>query len=957
MDIFKLVGSIFIKNQDADKSIDDTASKAKSMSTTIGSAMETAGKKITGIGKALAPISVAVGGILTASVKGASDFQNGMSKMSTLFDTGKHSVQDLSKEFLDLSNKTGISATELAEAGYQALSAGQTVDTVGKFIETAGNLAKAGFTSTTTAVDVLTTAMNAYGEEAGTADQIANKLVRTQNLGKTTVDELASSMGKIIPTASSMGVNIDNLTSGYVSLTKQGIATAEATTYMNSMLNELGDSGTDLGGIIKEKTGKSFQDLMSEGYSLADVLKITKDYADENGIAYNELWGSAEAGKAGLAILNGGVEEFNGTVKAMESNVDDVGQALDKLETPSVKVQKSINKIKNSGIQLGTAFMASLEPALDKVSSGIEKATSWFSGLDDETKTTIATVMAVVAALSPVLLVGGKVIAIVGKIIPNIKKLKSSLTVLKGGFAALSSPVGIIIVAIGLLVAAFVLLYKKNEDFRTKVKQAWEEIRVKIKSVVDAVKGFIEAAIERIRTIIQTLIDFAKSVWEEFGDDIINILTNIFDAISQTIQFALDFVAGIFRAGTAILKGDWTTAWTEIKNLVTLVWNAIKKVVQTNLNLIRKLIDKVLKVIKKIFTKVWNEIKKFIQKTWQGIKDYISKTLTNISKKISDVWNNIKTKTSTILNNTKDKIANIWTAIYTKVTGTITTLRTRVSTIFENIKDSVSTKLTSIKDSVSNKLNSIKEKVSSILSSIQSKVSEIWNTIKTTVTNVLGTIKSTVAWKFGEMKNTVSNTISSIQSKISSGFNSAKNTVSSIFSSIKSKIKSAMDGAKSAVSSAVDKIKSKMKFHWSLPKLKLPHISITGKFSINPPSAPHFSIKWYKKAMENPFLMTHPTAFGFDPKTGKIKAGGEAGNEILYGHKNLMEDIRTASGSSELIKVFGEWMEKVYKVLVYYLPQVANMQLVTDTGALVGEITPMVDRQLGITAGHKGRGN
>ena len=118
-------------------------------------------------------------------------------------------------------------------------------------IETAGNLAKAGFTSTTTAVDVLTTAMNAYGKSAGSADQIANKLVRTQNLGKTTVDELASAMGKVIPTASSMGVNINNLTSGYVSLTKQGIATAEATTYMNSMFNELGDSGTTLGGVIK----------------------------------------------------------------------------------------------------------------------------------------------------------------------------------------------------------------------------------------------------------------------------------------------------------------------------------------------------------------------------------------------------------------------------------------------------------------------------------------------------------------------------------------------------------------------------------------------------------------------------------------------------------------------------------------------------------------------------------
>ena len=223
MKLFELFGSIFIRNKDANKTIDDTTNKAKNMADTLGKSLQKTGDKITKAGKKVAPLSLACGAFLTGAVKGASDFQDGMNKMSTLFDTSKTSVKGLSSEFLNLSNKTGISATELAEAGYQALSAGQSVDKVGKFVETAGNLAKAGFTSTTTAVDVLTTAMNAYGKNAGSADDIANKLVRTQNLGKTTVDELASSMGKIIPTASSMGVNIDNLTSGYVSLTKQGI--------------------------------------------------------------------------------------------------------------------------------------------------------------------------------------------------------------------------------------------------------------------------------------------------------------------------------------------------------------------------------------------------------------------------------------------------------------------------------------------------------------------------------------------------------------------------------------------------------------------------------------------------------------------------------------------------------------------------------------------------------------
>lgn len=869
MDIFKLIGSIFIKNDDANTEIDNTVSKAKDMSTTIGSAMENAGNKITGVGKALAPVSVAVGAMLGASTKSASDFTDGMAKMSTLVDTSKTSVEDLSKQFLDLSNKTGISATELAEAGYQALSAGQSVDQVGKFVETAGNLAKAGFTSTTTAVDVLTTAMNAYGDEAGSAEDIANKLVRTQNLGKTTVDELASSMGKIIPTASSMGVNVDNLTSGYVSLTKQGIATAEATTYMNSMLNELGDSGTDLGGILKEKTGKSFQELMDEGNSLADVLQITKDYADENGIAYNELWGSAEAGKAGLAILNGGVEEFNGTVETMKSDVDDVGGALDKLDTPSKKIQKSLNRVKNSGIELGTTILNSLTPAIDKASGVIEKATDWFNGLSDGTKQVIATVGGVIAVASPVLMIGGKVINIIGKIIPVITKVKGAIGGLSGVIGMLTSPVGIVIMAIGALIAIFVALYNHNEQFRNKVNLAWELIKIKIGSVIQAVQGFVQAGMAFIQGAIQTGVGIIQMIWNNFGSQIVSIISIAFDFVSTLVQTALDLIAGIINTVTAIIQGDWSGAWNGIKQIASVAWNGIKNLVSIGINLIRSVINLGLNVIKSIWTFVWNFVKSKAQSIWNNIKNIIKNAITAVRTTIANVLNSIKTT-----------------------------------------------------------------------------FSNIWNNVRTTTSNA-----------FNNVKNTISNAITNVKNKIKSGLTTAKTTVSNILNDIKSKFKEKMDDAKEAVSNAIEKIKSKFHFSWSLPHLKLPHISISGSFKLNPPSAPHFSLTWHKDQMTDPMLMTKPTIFGYNPMTGVAHAGGEAGNEILYGHKNLMEDIRNASGSAELIEVFNDWMGKIYNILVAYLPQLADMDLTIDGDTLVGKITPKIDRQLGLNLMHKRRGN
>lgn len=886
MDLFKLVGSIFINNKEANSQIDETNTKAQNLATKIGSVMETAGNKITGLGKAIAPVSAVLATALTTSTKSASDFQNGMAKMSTLFDTSKTSVSDLSKEFLTLSNKTGLSASELAEAGYQALSAGQSVDKVGKFVETAGNLAKAGFTSTTTAVDVLTTTMNAYGKSAGSADQIANKLVRTQNLGKTTVDELASAMGKVIPTASSMGVNINNLTSGYVSLTKQGIATAEATTYMNSMFNELGDSGTTLGGVIKEKTGKSFQECMNSGMSLADVLQITKQYADENGIAYNELWSSAEAGKAGLAILNGGVDEFNKTVETMASDTDDVGEALEKLETPSVKAHKAINQIKNSGIELGTAFIGALAPTLEKVCGVVEKATTWFSSLDEHTKTMIATAMGIGAVASPVLIIGGKIISgigsMVGKIGTAISSLSGSVGGLSGVLGAITSPIGLVVVAITALIAIFVALYNTNEDFRNTVQSAWATIKETISTVIEAVKELISAFIQLV-----------KQAWDAWGQDIINVVTNAFNYISTFIDSALKIVQAVIQTVTALIKGDWSGVWDGIKNIVSTVWDAIKNLISAGIELVKSIIQLGLNVVKTVFTTVWNAIKGIVQAVWNDLKSVIETVL-----------NAIKSFISTALNAIKSVFSTIWNAIKSVVTTVINAIKSVISSVF----------------------NAIKSTITSILNSIKSVFSSVWNGIKSTVSSVINGIKST----------------------ISSGMNGAKSTVTGVLNGIKSSFTSIWNGCKSVVSGAINRIKSIMNFSWSLPHLKLPHISISGSFSLTPPSVPHFGISWYKKAMDSPFMFTQPTLFDVNPVTGTAKGAGEAGDEIMYGHSNLMNDIQDAVGHHDnlIVKALNDWFEQLFAIFEEWFPEFKG-QLVLDTGALVAETAPAMDEELG----------
>lgn len=870
MNIFKLVGSIFIKNDKANEDIDKTSKKAESMAEKVGSAFHKAGQKITSVGKAIAPVSAGMATALGASVKSASDFTNGMAKMSTLFDTQKVSVSDLSKQFINLSNKTGLASTELAEAGYQALSAGVDVNNAVSFVETAGNLAKAGFTSTSTAVDVLTTAMNAYGEQAGTAEEISNKLVRTQNLGKTTVDELASAMGKVIPTASAMGVNIDNLTSGYVALTKQGIATAEATTYMNSMMNELGDSGTKLGGVIKEKTGMSFQECMQSGMSLADVLQVTKQYADENGIAYNELWSSAEAGKAGLSILNGGVEEFNNTVGIMASKTDDVGEALNKLETPSVKVKKSLNQVKNAGIELGTTIMSALAPTLEKVTGLIEKATTWFSSLDEKTKENIATAMALVAGLSPVLMIIGKLVGTVSTVISIGTKVISVVKTIAVGAKALwavlmANPIGLVIGLLVALVAGFVALWNNCEGFRQFWIDLWEVIKQKTSEVVEAIKTFFTDMWTKITEIFNSVKETVQSAWE---------------TIKNIVQVGVMLIAEILQTAFELITLPFRFIWENCKEIVTNAWNTIKEKISTVMN-----------TIKEIITNIWNAIKSVITPILNAIKTFISNT-----------WNNVKTVITNVLNTIKSIVTTVWDAIKSKITTV---------------------------------LNAIKSVVTSVLNAVKSVFTSIWDSVKSKVSSVIEGIKST----------------------ISSGLNSAKSVVSSVLESIKSKFSSIWNSAKSIVSGAIEKIKSFMNFSWSLPKIKLPHFNISGKFSLNPPSIPHFSVSWYKKAMEEPYMFTKPTLFNVNPLTGQAKGAGEAGDEIMYGKKNLMNDIGfvVSQQNSGLIDTINDCFNKLFDILEKYLPEF-NREVVLDSGALVGELAPIMDEQLGIIQRRRERG-
>lgn len=322
----------------------------------------------------------------------AAQFETSTAMVATIADTSQKSLSSISKEVRTYSNETGEAASDMAEATYQAISASVNTADAAAFAGTATKLAVGGFTSATTAVDVLTTAINSYGLAASDATQLSDYLITTQNLGKTSVDQLAQSVGKVIPLASAYNVQMDNLSSAYAVLTTNGIATAESGTYLKSMLSELGDTGSDVSEVLLNSTGKTFAQLMEQGYSLGDVMSMLGDAVDGDSTAFNALWSSTEAGIGALSLFNAGADKYNSVLDSMRTSAGATEKAYSTMaDTTDKSKQRMENAFNNLKISVGDV----LNPALTQVYEGFTNVFAGMSDFVDEHPAVVAAISAI----------------------------------------------------------------------------------------------------------------------------------------------------------------------------------------------------------------------------------------------------------------------------------------------------------------------------------------------------------------------------------------------------------------------------------------------------------------------------------------------------------------------------------------------------------------------------------
>lgn len=213
---------------------------------------------------------------------------------------------------------------------------------------------------------------------------------------------------------------------------------------------------------------------------------------------------------------------------------------------------------------------------------------------------------------------------------------------------------------------------------------------------------------------------------------------------------------------------------------------------------------------------------------------------------------------------------------------------------FEVIKLAITMTWEAIKEKTSEAFNAIKDKIAN--SQIGQAASKVWDAMKKTASDSFNAIKKAYDEHGGGLKGAVSATMEAIKQYYSAGYNFIDNLTGGKLSAIKDKVSSTFDSIKEKIRSAIDYIKGLFNFSWSLPDIRLPHFSVSGGFSLNPPQVPQFSIQWYKKAMDDAYMLNGATIFG--QSGGKLLGGGEAGSEMIIGTNKLMSMIAQAKGGT-----------------------------------------------------------
>lgn len=516
--------------------------------------IEQTGGKISGLLDKFALLSAPILAVATAGFKLNSDFTNGLAKVSTLVDTTVVSMDKIKEEIRSVSDETGAGVADLSESVYQAISAGVDAGHAVSFVKDMTIAAKAGFTDTTTAVNGVTTVLNAYGKSAEEASHITDQMLLAQNFGKTSFGEMAQSMGNVIPIASQLNVTTQELFGSIAVLTKNGIATSEAITGLKAAYNNILKPSSEAAKLA-QSLGLEFNaaHLQSVGWVkfLDEVKRATGGDAEQMA----QLFSSVEGLNSILVLTGKGAGDFDKVMKQMADSAGMTQEAYEKMLTQSEQMQIAMNQLKNAGMDLAVSFT----PYFKAMSLRVKELAAWFRSLTPEQKALIGQVAFGIVAfqmfgstLGRILTVGGKAYGTFTSIATGISKAGSVSKYLSAQFK------GIIPVVKGIGLVA---------------KELGSTFLSVGKLVITVIRAVGAAAMANpILLVIAAIIAGLYLLWSNW------------DTVSQYIEGAVQAVSEAVDAGMQRLTSAWDGAMESIGSTASGIWESIKGTFRSGVN-------------------------------------------------------------------------------------------------------------------------------------------------------------------------------------------------------------------------------------------------------------------------------------------------------------------------------------------------------------------------------------
>ena len=623
--------------------------------TKIGGRIEKSGRKMEKNGDAMSrAITVPVGAAITAAGKMYLDFEDSIANINTLLDDPSH-LKGYESTIMRISNQTGLSAKDMSEGMYQAISSlGDGGKETEKIFGTMAKSAKAGGAEVKDSVALISAGMKGYNSVSDeTAQKISDLAFNTAKLGVTTFPEMAKSMQPLFPLSSSLNLSYEELFGSMATLTGVTGNTAEVSTQMKAVFSNLMKPTGDMQKLI-EKYGYQNGAAMIKSEGLAGTLGILQKETGGQSDQLAKLFSSTEALTAMTALTGSQYDTFNEKTKQLQNSTGATQTAFDKLKTPADRIRISINMFKNTMISFGKTVMNTAAPYIVKFSEKIQELQKWFNGLSDSGKKTVVNVLLIGAAMGPSIKIFGKLTQKVGKTYKTIgkfaKALKDAGSVSKLMESKIPSPIvkagkkvgsavktmgkgaisGAKAMGKGVISAAKIMGAKTVSAVKVMGNGVVKGVKAMAKGAISAAKfmgkGIVTAmkfmispvgiaimAVVAIGIILYKNWDKIVAAAKKLGKRVVATFKSMVNGIKPVVSFIkTTFVKG-FQFGFSLVKGYAKSLLTGIKGVV----RGIKKV-----------FNGVVDFVSGVFTGNW-------KKAWGGVKDIfkgIFESLTGIVK-------------------------------------------------------------------------------------------------------------------------------------------------------------------------------------------------------------------------------------------------------------------------------------------------------------------------------------